>query len=214
MDASGSGTVNSAGGGAPTAQGTGGVTGSGGATASQSFDSGVPSVPQLPFPDSGTWGQPPADTQNLACGTCANVLVPTSAMPLPNGPGDNYTLGGCCVDDRTCGVDNTLASQWSSGSTGGQEHVTGGCQALDQPGVPDRSCVSLNAPGGYLLAGCCRPDGTCGTDMGFGHMGCVQQLVYYPLSGPDGGPYGEAPPPSTIPCDYETASHPSDAGGR
>jgi hypothetical protein len=47
------------------------------------------------------------------------------------------------------------------------------CVPLDQPGEPSSQCPGVTVMG-FPLAGCCRPDGTCGADdMGAIGFGCA-----------------------------------------
>jgi len=66
----------------------------------------------------------------------------------------------------------------SSSFIGGGQCVEGG-----QPGEPSSQCKGISQ-GGFTLAGCCKPDGTCGVLDTFLGLGCVDPAQF---GGPGGG---------------------------
>ena len=124
-----------------------------------------------------------------ACGSCPDSVA----------YGNNFA--GCCLPDGSCGVELGGTSNLAVSDDGTRSLPTG-CQARDQVGVPDPTCPSLYSGN---LAGCCRPDNTCGADVGILGLGCVQEVVTTPprvYTGVDAGP----PPPRVqlppAPCTY------------
>lgn len=138
-------------------------------------------------------GAGPGST-SATCGACEDVMR------------EGYRFAGCCLADGTCGVDASFAAQWAQNN----DHtlgISGGCQPRDQAGVLDSACSSEQA-GVDLLPGCCRPDGTCGVDLGILHLGCVQ-AVPLPFVANDAGAVPTFTPPET--CHYSPLL-PEDAG--
>jgi hypothetical protein len=109
----------------------------------------------------GAGGAAPTFTDG-PCGSCENVVA------------EGITFVGCCLPDGACGVNSANAVGWTSGSN----HTRGipdGCLPRDQIGVPDTTCPGQFAPI-VDMPGCCRPDGTCGVEIGILHLGCVQSV--------------------------------------
>ena len=100
----------------------------------------------------------PAGPASVACGskTCAALTTPIPDLVVP----------ACCADEGTshCGLDSSVLETF--GATFGEA-----CQPLAQPGTLDKACPnSAAAPvqgtgATITLAGCCRPDHTCGYDI-------------------------------------------------
>jgi len=98
----------------------------------------------------GYAGSPSCDSM------CPSTAIPTVIL----------SLSGCCLPDGECGVSTDPISTAIS--------VEGGCQAHNQVGYFDGQCPSVPSPVGGPLAGCCRPDGRCGNDLGAIGLGCVR----------------------------------------
>ena len=103
--------------------------------------------------------------------------------PCPNYPGFvGQTFPGCRLENGECGVDMTLARQYTV-SSDGTHHVAGGCQPVNQVGRLDPiECPSMGTLLG-TLNGCCRADDTCGYDFS----------TVTPQSGESGLPVGCVP---------------------
>jgi hypothetical protein len=71
------------------------------------------------------------------------------------------TVPGCCTDNDKCGLD-------IAGLGFGE-----GCAELNAPGTANDACPSQSLGGFLTLAGCCKPDGTCGVLDSFVGLGCT-----------------------------------------
>jgi len=105
------------------------------------------------YPSAGGAG----GAQNCDPSSCPSSVVPNVGL----------TLGGCCMGD-VCGVQMDVPSTVLP--------IAGGCQPRNQPGSYNPSCGSFSTPAG-TLSGCCRPDGTCGVDLGIIGVGCTQIIA-------------------------------------
>ena len=98
----------------------------------------------------GTGGGGAGSAQDETCETgCSGASL--LGFPVP----------GCCTDDDKCGLD--------IGGLGLGE----GCAELNAAGTPNDACPSQSLGGFLTLAGCCRPDGTCGVLDTVVGLGCT-----------------------------------------
>jgi hypothetical protein len=105
---------------------------------------------------------PDADDVFVTCGhtQCRNVT---------------QTAGGTLLVAYACCVDPTR-------SRCGLVATANACVERDQPGTLDPTCATLPDTALGTLAGCCRPDGTCGVlEERFG-LGCAQIPLVSQLS--------------------------------
>lgn len=90
-----------------------------------------------------------------------NSCVATACDAAPMLPIPGIMIGTCCTTDDKCGFD---VSQLGMGEA---------CLEQDAPGDLDPSCPPVSFMGIVDMAGCCRPDGTCGSQDTFLGLGCT-----------------------------------------
>jgi hypothetical protein len=94
----------------------------------------------------------------------SSETCPTMALPVNT----------CCTSSGHCGVELV------SDPVPPDLPFLGGCQPANQPGYDTLACPDLGSLIGVApsasVAGCCRPDGTCGIDLGVVGVGCVQTV--------------------------------------
>ncbi|HEX4341254.1 MAG TPA: hypothetical protein VH062_35335 [Polyangiaceae bacterium] len=156
---------------------------------------GVPQGGTVPQVDSGV-PQGRTTTAPSSCGSCE----PLEAYGM--------NLAACCLDDGACGVAIPDSAAVFVESHAGSHHLVAGCLPRDQVGVRDVTCTPMEVQGTPLSA-CCRPDGTCGADLGAFHLGCAQQAEFRGEPPTDGGLPDYSAPLLSVPytqmCDYPTA---------
>src|SRR5438045_2263081 len=143
---------------------------------------------------------PPTPSSSSANPSPCGVSVPDAGIrTCPNimfeDPTFGTLLGGCCLDDGTCGVGLGYPAAYLFNNSGGIEtHISGGCQPLHQAGTPDSSCPGVSILN-LTFPGCCRSDGTCGIDLTRLGAGCAKEEQYAGNPDPDGGPAAPLLPP-------------------
>ncbi|HKU42068.1 MAG TPA: hypothetical protein VJR89_28110, partial [Polyangiales bacterium] len=133
-----------------------------------------------------TSSNPSICTRRPEDGICANVRCPD----LPSdAPANTQT---CCTSEQRCGVAYSLV-------------FGGACLERDQRGRDDESCPdapSIFPPFIPALAGCCRPDNTCGLLAATG-AGCVERTEAWASMADGFGDFLYRGPFESIACTFD-----------
>jgi len=93
-------------------------------------------------------------------GRAGAAAVSCGGMTCPGSSVFGFSLSGCCTEADKCGLDLAAVG-------------FGGCEEANAPGSANAACPSQTIAGILPLAGCCKPDRTCGALDTYLGLGCV-----------------------------------------